>query len=364
MPLKRGLKLLMAHPGASFSTHDVHVGLTEALKEQGHQVYDYALDSRIEMSGRWLTYCWKRGNKVHDKPQPPDILYHAGEQLVARALRVQPDWVVVVSGMFMHPDVLVLMQRARIKVAMLFTESPYDDPQQERLLPWVQLAWTNERTSAKKWNIGYIPHGYRQSAHTVAPPDESLPKHDVVFVGTGFKERIDLLAEVDWTGIDLGLYGGWDLLGSRNVLRQYLKGSYQDNTQTAALYRRAKIGLNLYRTSMGWGRDTEKILSAESMNPRAYELAATGCFALSEYRQEVAEVFGAAMPTFKGPAELGDSVRYWLGHETERVETAARLPTLVQGHSWTERAVAVERDLLTVGRQLTGQTPNAVIGVA
>jgi spore maturation protein CgeB len=363
MPLKRGMKLLVVHPGASFSTHDVFQGFTEALKDRGHQVFDYALDGRIETSGRWLTYCWKRGGKTVDRPGPPDILYHAGEQLVARALRVMPDWVVIVSGMFVHPDVLVLMQRARIKVAMLFTESPYDDEKQERLLPWVQLAWTNERISAKRWGIGYARHGFRTSVHAPTEPDLSVPQHDVVFVGTGFQERIDLLTEVDWTGIDFALYGGWDMLGSRNGLRKYLRGSYQNNEQTAALYRRAKIGLNLYRTSIGWGRTTDKIEVAESLNPRAYELAATGCFTVSEYRDEVREVFGDAMPTFKGAAELGETVRYWLEHETDRQEIAARLPLLVQGHSWADRVVSMERDLLTVGTQLSPQTPSAMIGV-
>lgn len=360
MSLKRGMKLLVVHPGASFSTHDVYAGLTEALRDNGHQIYDYALDARIETSGRWLTYCWKRSGKATERPGPPDILYHAGEQLVARALRVMPNWVVIVSGMFLHPDVLVLMQRARLKVAILFTESPYDDVQQERLLPWVQLAWTNERTTAQRWGVGYVPHAYRPSVHRVQPPDPSVPEHDVVFVGTGFQERIDLLETVDWSGVDLGLYGTWEMLGSRNKLRQYVKGNCQDNARTAALYRRAKVGLNLFRTSKGWGRETDKVQVAESMNPRLYELAATGCFALSEHRAEVGEVFGGAVPTFKGADELGESVRYWLAHDAERREIAARLPQLVHGHSWSERARIIEQDLLRVA----SGAPVAVAGVS
>lgn len=362
MPLKRGMKLLVVHPGASFSTHDVYVGLTEALRDRGHEIYEYALDARIETSGRWLTYCWKRGGKVTDRPGPPDILYHAGEQLVARALRVMPDWVVVVSGMFLHPDVMVLMQRARIRVACLFTESPYDDEQQERLVPWSQVVWTNERVTARRWGVGYVPHAYRKVVHKVDEPDGTVPAHDVVFVGTGFKERIDMLSEVDWSGIDLGLYGTWEMVGSRSGLRQYLRGGCQDNARTAALYRRAKIGLNLYRTSKGWGRDTDKITAAESLNPRAYELAATGCFALSEHRAEVEELFGDAVPTFRGADELGASVRYWLAHETQRREFAARLPALVQGHSWHERVELVERDLLSA--RVSDAAPRAVVGAA
>ena len=48
-------------------------------------------------------------------------------------------------------------------------------------------------------------------------------------------------------------------------------------------------------------------------------------------------------------------MRYWLVHEQERREVAARLPSLVKGHSWTERAEVIERDLLQVGATLVPQ---------
>ena len=112
----------------------------------------------------------------------------------------------------------------------------------------------------------------------------------MVFVGTGWRERIDLLSAVNWDGIDLGLYGEWGLLGSTARLRHFVrdKGAIA-NTRTAALYRRASIGLNLYRTSTLYGQKTPRIHGAESMNPRAYELAATQTFTLSDARAELSE---------------------------------------------------------------------------
>lgn len=344
------MKLLTVHPGASVSTHDVYVGLREALAERGHEVFEYALDGRIEMSGRYLTYCWKRGNKTLPRPNNADILYHAGENLVARALRVAPDWVLVVSSMYLHPDVLVLLRRAGLKVAILFTESPYDDEPQARLIPWARVCWTNERSSARALGIGYVPHAYRAAAHSTTPIDGDVPRHDVVFVGTGFQERIDLLAGVDWTGIDFALYGTWELVGSRAHLRRHIQGGFIDNARAAALYQRAKIGLNLYRSSKGFGRTAPRITAAaESLNPRAYELAATGCFSLSTPRAEVSEVFGDAVPTFETSAELEALVRRWLADEAGRAATAARLPTLVAPHTWAARAAQIEADLHSAG---------------
>src|SRR5512139_667837 len=172
-----------------------------------------------------------------------------------RALRHQGDAVLVVSGMYLHPDVVVLMRRAGLLVTVLLTESPYD---LEKELAFAQLChgvWTNERSVVDRFrsvcpNVSYLPHAWHPLRHQATPaPDETaldVPAHDVVFVGSAFRERVEWFRAIDWTGIDLGLYGNWEGLGSRDKLRQYVRGKETNNAMTAALYRRAKIGLNLY----------------------------------------------------------------------------------------------------------------------
>lgn len=344
------MDILLVHPGASTSTHDVYVGLKCGLEALGHKIWDYALDTRIQRSGAWLTYNWRRAGKKDDlRPLPQDILYHAGEELVARALRVMPDVVLVVSAMYLHPDVLVLLRRARLRVGILFTESPYDDEKQVRLLPLVNIAWTNERSSAIN-GIRYLPHAWNRDVHHVNTPlDETVPAHQVVFVGTGFQERIDVLNAVDWTGIDLGLYGSWDLMGSRNQLRKCIRGDYVDNAVTAQLYRRATIGLNLYRQSKGFGKQAPRIATGASLNPRAYELAALGCFTVSDYRAEVAETFGDLVPTFTEPKEVRPLLDRWLADDAGLARVRAQLPDAVAAHTWHARAMQIIADLQGVG---------------
>lgn len=350
VPTAERLRILLVHPGASISTHDVYTGLEAGLKALGHTVYAYNLDERIERSGRWLDYCWRKGGKAVEKPQPPDVLLHAGGELVTRALRIQPDVVLIVSSMFLHPDVLVLLRRAYQRVAMLLTESPYDDERQARLLPWVDVAWTNERTSARQMGIKYLPHAWNHAVHQAHKDEpDHVPSHDVVFVGTPFQERVDLLSAVDWTGIDLGLYGGWGTLPPRHRLRKYIKGSYIKNEHAAALYRKAKIGLNLYRTSKGFGKDAPRIAHAESLNPRAYELAALGCFTLSDARAEVTETFGDLVPTFSDAGGLCVLMNRWLSDDAGRQRIQAQLPSAVAGHTWLARAGTVVSDLLDAG---------------
>jgi glycosyltransferase involved in cell wall biosynthesis len=148
-----------------------------------------------------------------------------------------------------------------------------------------------------------MPHAYDPEVHN---PDnrleneDELPRHDVVFVGSGFSERMEILKTVDWEGlgIDLGLYGQWPYLHKNDRLYKYIKGGVTDNRLTAALYRNARVGLNIYRQSVGQSKNATRLRGAESLNPRALELAAIGVPHVSDVRPEVSEVFGDLVPTF------------------------------------------------------------------
>lgn len=349
------VKLLFIEPGASWATADVAAGLRYGLESHGVQLVRYLLDQRIDRSQRWLFSTWRRTKKINpaiEKPNVADVFYQAGIGALEMALRHEVDAVLVVSAMFLHPDVIVLMKRAGLRVVVAFTESPYDIEKELPVAAMVEGCWTNERTSVDTFkevnpNSGYLPHAWHPERHKPwpQPGDTDVAAHDVVFVGSAFHERVEWLNAVDWTGIDLGLYGSWTPLGSRHPLRQFVRGAQTNNAQTAALYRRAKIGLNLYRTSKGWGRYAPAIEHAESLNPRAYELAACGAFHLSSARAEVAEVFGESVPTFTSPFEASALIRRWLRDDSGRARMAATLPACVAESSWVDRSTRVIGDL-------------------
>jgi spore maturation protein CgeB len=350
------LKVLFIQPGASYATADVYNGIVAALgRRHDVELYQYVLDQRIAASAAWLHYILKRKRKVDPsfpKPGPGDVIYHASQDALIRALKIEADWVVIVSGMYFHPDMMTLMQRAGLKIALLLTESPYDDVNQAGIVQRADLVWTNERTSLpflRQYNPStfYLPHAYDETLHNAyASPREDVPAHDVVFVGTGFQERADILNAVNWDGIDLGLYGEWTLLGSRSKLRKSLKSGPVPNEVAVALYKRAKIGLNLYRESVGFGPHQARITDAESLNPRALELAACGVFTISNMRPEVRETFGDLVPAFRDAPQLETLIRHYLASDRERARIAAALPQAVsEGWTFDDRAEQLVRDL-------------------
>ena len=328
---------LLVHPGASWATADVHTGLLAGLRAGGHTVTEYALSGWLAASRVTLAWLWRKqvrtdGPLKDVRPTPADVQYDAGERVVARALRADVDWVLVVCAGYLHPDVAILCRRAKLPLAVVFTESPYDDAEQAKVAPLYDVCFTNERASVaplRKANpqTHYLPAAYDPAQHGPGLNGDARA-HDVVFVGSGFDSRTELLSCVDWTGIDLGLYGAWGHVDAGHPLAPYVRGGLVDNAHAGALYRKARIGLNLYRGTGG--------APAESLNPRAYELAADGVFTLSHDRAEVGERFGGLVPTFATAEELEARVRRWLREDTGPAR--AGLPERVAEDTYHHRA--------------------------
>lgn len=352
--MTRKLRLLCCHPGASWATADVYWGLMHGLKYHDVDVVAYRLDQRYAASTSALNWLWRTKKKTEpnlERPNAADVSYHASVGALEMALRHRVDAVVVVSAMLLHPDVLIMMKEAGLRVVVLFTESPYDHASEMKVAQIVDGGWTNERTVVPAFRavnprFGYLRHGFDPLVHrTDTPIDTSVPAHDVVFVGTGFRERYRWFNSINWTGINLGLYGTWDTRLLNKPIRASVVPGPIANDRAALLYRRAKIGLNLYRTSQGWGPNAPSIRHAESVNPRAYELAACGTFFLSDYRLESAEVFGNLVPMFRSPIEAAALVRRWLVDDAGRQRIAAALPAQVAEASWIHRTKTVLGDL-------------------
>src|SRR5262245_12156158 len=98
------MRILLVHPGASWSTADVESGLRYGLKYHGVQVVPYRLDERIGVAHKFLHVLWRQKKKQQPeltKPTKVDMIYQAGVGAIEMALRHQVDAVLVVSAMLL-----------------------------------------------------------------------------------------------------------------------------------------------------------------------------------------------------------------------------------------------------------------------
>jgi spore maturation protein CgeB len=216
------------------------------------------------------------------------------------------------------------------------------------------VVFTNERKHQGRFPhtryVEYLPMAYNPAVHTPGEAEADLAS-DVLFIGTGFPERKDLLNAVDWAGIDFKLMGGfWDTEGAIEGRATLNPTGVVQNAESVRYYRSALVNLNLHRTTTIYG-DTAHIApgEAESLGPRAYELAACGAFQLiDDSRSELVDVFGDALPTFRAwdSGDLGRQVRHYLKRPDARARHVRAALEAVRPHTWHARAGQMLNTLL------------------
>ena len=315
-------RLLFVWTSAEFATWDVARGYHRALTRRGLNIRDYKLSTRMRYHGRAL------GPKADDL----DLLSRvASENVLIEAMRHRADWVFIVSGMALHPDAIWYLRRVGVATVVLFTESPYDDVAQREfhdVYPEMRC-FTTERTSAVNgWR--YLPHAYDPDVHY--PRTNGGKTSDVLLLGTLWQTRIRLLERVDWSGITPRFIGTWVAppTPDESSVGAYYEEGCVDNTHAPEYYASALICLNPFRAHP----------TAESLNPRAYELAACKAFQLADRRAEFDEVFGVGVVAEFGDDDptLEDSIRYWLDHAAERRDRCEVAYRAVQPHTFDARA--------------------------
>lgn len=323
------MRILLIHPGAPFSTSDVYDGYLAGLRALGVDVEECRLDRYLQFVG--LTV-------AHAGLAAANGIALAGAFVAQQALIAWPDLVVAVGATNLHRGTAAALTRAGLRTVAVLLDSPYLLDIEAKLASAYAHVTTNERTAVPALidavghgRVTYLPTAYHPAAHTPAVDPWGTP-FDVAFIGSLFAERRALF---DGAGLDdlRRCVGGFDPSAETR--------GYIDNATAARVARASRVNVNPHRTTM-WHGDGRACVGAESLGPRAYELAALGAFQLmSDDRPEAREVFGASLATYRaGDADdLGRQVRRWLADDARREAMAAGQRIAVVGrHSYTERA--------------------------
>lgn len=334
------MKIVVTAPGPQFSVQDVYHGWVEGLRQVGARVAPFNTDDRLAFYSNALIEDHATGTirKALD--------YNGAAQLASDGLRgllweTEPDALIVVSGFFINPRILDQARARGIKVVIIFTESPYEDDKQLALAEHCDVALLNDPTNAERFEAVtgagrtlYLPHAYRPSVHHLAGGGAEVDV-DFAFVGTGYPSRIEFFDGMRTAGAfedrEVVLAGMWQGLDApperypdygQHPLVQYVPHPLDecvDNTEAADLYRRTRVGINLYR------REAERPEHVEglTLGPREVEMAACGLFFLRDRRPEGDHTLDM-LPTFGGPAEAAELLAYYLRKDDERAALAAR----------------------------------------
>jgi spore maturation protein CgeB len=337
------VKIIMVRPGPGFSVADVYQGLARALADLGNQVWDFNLDDRL------TTYA--QAGKVNDDTGAFTNFFDldAAVQLASRSLlaacyETRPDLVVVVSGFYIALNALDTIRANGTNVAMVHLESPYEDDTQLIRAQRADLNVINDPTNLDRFKAlspaFYMPHAYDPAIHCpgASPADWAS---DFCFVGSGFPSRVSFLESVDFDGINVALGGNWLELDPTSPLRKHLAHDIDDcmmNADTVLAYRATKASANLYRREA----QRPELAAGWAMGPREVELSAVGTFWLAEERGENREVL-PMVPTFDGPGDFGEKLRWYLDRPDLRAEIARGARAAIADRTFKVNAGALLR---------------------
>ena len=143
---------------------------------------------------------------------------------------------------------------------------------------------------------------------------------------------------MDLAGLNVRLGGLWMDLPEDSPLRDWTAvtddtGDCVDNHEVAAIYRRARTGINFYRRESEDGHEGE----GWAVGPREIEMAACRLLFARDPRPESDELF-PMLPSFTSPGEAGDLIRWALAHPRERQEAAAKARAAIADRTFTEHA--------------------------
>lgn len=174
-------------------------------------------------------------------------------------------------------------------------------------------------------SASYLPIGYQEVYEKV---DEELRQDiDICFVGSSRKSRIMLLDAVAKFAhnhkLNMKVYGPywekqypwkkWVFHYKYPALFKCIENGYFTPAEVASIYKRSKICLNAHGNG------------AVSLNPRTFQIMATGSFQLVDEVSHYGEVLpGNHVVVYKDEEDLLNKIDYYLNNNVERMRISTR----------------------------------------
>jgi hypothetical protein len=279
---------------------------------------------------KWLNRVnwWLRGRRpTHLKP--------FGRALLTACRRQRPDLLISTGTAPITATVLRSLGLLGVRRVSFLTDDPWNPahyaPWFLRALPEYDYVFTPRHANQADLqrlgcpNVGYLPFAYDPSLHYSAPPsDDQEHRHydcDVLFIGTGDRDRAPIIGALDRNGFRVGLYGSyWE----RYAETRHLSRGQADVRTLRQATSSARVALCLVRRA---NRDGHVM--------RSFEIPAIGACMLTEDTPEHRAFFGAE----------GDATVYF----SSTVEMLAKLRRLVDSPSERERLAKTIHQRITGG---------------
>ncbi|GIP31274.1 glycosyltransferase [Paenibacillus sp. J2TS4] len=273
------------------------------------------------------------------------------QDAVVLAAEFRPDLVIVLDalGQTFPAHKADELRAMGIRTAVWLPDDPYHSDVTVGIAPHYDYVFTLEMSCVSLYRelgckqVYYLP--FAVNPNYIRPIyTETAYETDVCFIGSAFWNRVALFDEIAeyLAGKKVKIVGyWWERLKHYSLLKDKIDGIWLSPEETLKHYNRAKIVINLHRSSEDPSHNSNsRNLPARSVNPRMFEISACGTLQLSDVREGLPDLYTPEyeMATFSSPDELVNKIEYYLHHEDERREMAWRgLQKTMREHTFRNR---------------------------
>ena len=324
---------LIAH-GAHYSTFDIYDYYKSAIRKLEVPMNAFPLHDVMDYHFAALQ---KTKPELNETEKSHRAVMAGTRDIVSDIVLHEPSHVIFIGGLAIPPSVARFIYDLRNKlvkqytIGYIFTESPYQDKEQETYLEYCDFAFFNDKYSAKKYNpegnlfVEYLPHSYHPGVHyPYAGFDNYI--YDMVFCGTLYPERVEFLNTLDYKDISYKFIGNY--LNISNDVNFEFNLGHLDNFQLSELYRCSKLSINFHR------RDEAN--TAYSINPRIREAVMCSSLPVTDYRQEIIDLCGDTIPIVN-TENASETIKRLLANEDERQNRLLEAQRRIRNNTYQNR---------------------------
>lgn len=348
------MRLMLVAHGAHHSTFDIYNYYKHSLSKV-NDVVSHSFPYHMAMDYHFAAL--KGLGTVEDDKITVKAIFGASRDIATDILFFQPTTVMFISGLAIPMHIVETVYNMRnvlinpYLISYLFTESPYEDSDQEKRLIYSDCAFFNDKYSAQKYNpdgemlIKYLPHAYFPSVH-YAYPKVDIYTNDVLFCGTLYPNRVDWLNSINFDGVNAHIIGVYsDYMDGDKIRGVNVSNKHLDNIDLAELYRKTKVTINIHRKG-------EK---AYSTNPRIREAIMCGCLPITDFRQEIIDEFGDTIPIFSSSHEAESHIKRLAKNDDERTNRLNAARSIIEKDTYEERLKKTILPMLREGEEINGK---------
>jgi spore maturation protein CgeB len=343
------MKIAIVYPVFEWASRYVAESVEKSFKKIGWDVL--SLDP-VSLAPFYADLMEKRGYKdiIINKKLIYDLVF---EKIAFKILEEEVKFALFIHGGYVSERFVNILRKYNVNTAVWLLDDPHEIDFSKRYSYFYDYVFTVEKESVeihkrKVKDVFYLPLGYDEDIFSPKDVDEKY-KSDICVLGSGFKERIELLEKIYpyIKNRKLKLVGKWDNLSSQSPLLNHVVEGVVRPEVASLYYSGAKIVINQHRDETGSliGTNINEVKGI-SPNPRLFECIACGSFCIIDDKRKGAFDFfkkTAEIDSFSSDLELTEKINFWLDNETLRKKAAKNANLKNKTNSMTERIMEMEK---------------------